>query len=214
MIILDKPIWISFEGGEGCGKTSLMKILEKDFIEKNIDTILTREPGGVLIAEKIRDIILDKKNIQMDKITEALLYAASRRQHLVEKVLPALEKGKSVLMDRYVDSSIAYQGYARKIGIDKVRDINKFAIDGNYPDITFFIDLDPLIGMKRIEDNNREMNRLDLEKIDFHRDVRKAYHMIAKDSERIIIIDGDRSIDEVYKDIYNRIEERFFYNRT
>ena len=129
-----KGYWISFEGGEGSGKTTLIELLREALLKQGQDVLVTREPGGVRIAEQIREIILGLDNIEMDAITEALLFAASRRQHLVEKVLPALDQGKVVLMDRYVDSSIAYQGYARGLGMDEIRQLNDFAIQGALPD--------------------------------------------------------------------------------
>ena len=133
-------LFITFEGGEGSGKSSVLKLLDERLRNEGYQTVLTREPGGTPIAEQIRNVILDKANTKMDARTEALLYAASRRQHLVEKVWPALKEGKLVLCDRYLDSSLAYQGVARGIGIEEVFSINKFAIDQTMPDLTFFLD--------------------------------------------------------------------------
>ena len=193
-----KPgLFVTFEGCEGCGKTTVMKRVTELLIAQHIDVLSTREPGGSVIAEEIRNIILDKKNTDMDPKTEALLYAASRRQHLVEIVLPALKAGKTVLSDRYLDSSLAYQGYARGIGIDDVMSINSFAIDGKFPDMTFFLDLSPEEGLRRIAENgNREVNRLDLEKLPFHKKVYEGYQiLLRKYPERIRVIDASQSVE-------------------
>ena len=157
-------LFITFEGGEGSGKSTVLKEVAKRLESEGYQTVLTREPGGTPIAEQIRGVILDKGNTAMDPRTEALLYAASRRQHLVEKVWPALKEGKLVLCDRYLDSSLAYQGGARNLGIDAVLGINLFATEGTYPDLTLLFDIEPELGMKRIAANaSREVNRLDLE---------------------------------------------------
>ena len=131
---MKKGVFITFEGNDGAGKTTVCKVIYKKLLEQGYDVIYTREPGGSQIAEKIRDILLNTHNQSMDPRTEALLYAASRRQHLVEKILPALEKKQIVLCDRFIDSSLAYQGYARKIGMSSIWSINQFAIDGHMPD--------------------------------------------------------------------------------
>ena len=139
----------------------------------------------------------------MDERTEALLYVAARRQHLVEKIIPALNEGKVVLCDRFIDSSLAYQGYARGIGMDEILEINNFAIGEYMPNLSIFFDLDPGEGLKRInKDNNREVNRLDNEKLDFHNKVREGYYKILeKDKDRIVKIDASKSIDKVYEDV-------------
>src|SRR4051794_23361865 len=160
---------ITLEGVEGSGKSTLIQYL-KDFIESiGKKVIVTREPGGIEISEQIRSVILDTENTKMDGRTEALLYAAARRQHLVERIIPALNEGNVVLCDRFIDSSLAYQGYARGLGIDEVLSINEFAIGSFMPSLTLYLDLDPQIGLSRIRKNKgREVNRLDLEEISFH----------------------------------------------
>ena len=165
--------------------------------------VTTREPGGIEIAEQIRDVILDSKNIRMDAKTEALLYAAARRQHLVEKIIPELEKGSIVLCDRYIDSSLTYQGYARGIGIEEVRTINQFAIADYMPDLTIYLDVSPEIGLLRIKkDENREVNRLDKESLQFHSKVREGYHLLLKEySDRIKMVDTEKEIDAVYREV-------------
>lgn len=201
-----KGYWISFEGGEGSGKTTLIEMLRQELERRGHDVIVTREPGGVRIAEQIREIILRLDNTAMDPITEALLFAASRRQHLVEKVLPALERGQVVLMDRYVDSSIAYQGYARELGMAQIRQLNEFAIQGALPDITFWIDLDPEIGLSRIADSGRVVNRLDKETRLFHERVRQGYRQIAETEDRVVQINGDQPPEAIINQMLERIE--------
>lgn len=195
------PKFITIEGGEGTGKTSIINMLIKDLINDSVNVIQTREPGGSKIAEEIRNIILNVENVNMDYMTEALLYCASRRQHLEEIVKPALKEGKHVICDRYIDSSLAYQGYARGIGIEKIYDINKYATDGFLPDLTILIDLPPLVGLERIQKNSREVDRLDLEKQSFHDSVRKGYLKVSEMfKDRIVVVDGNRPLHEVYED--------------
>ncbi|HEY4553989.1 MAG TPA: dTMP kinase [Bacillaceae bacterium] len=192
-------IFITFEGPEGAGKTTVIRKLEAELKERGIDAILTREPGGIQISEDIRSIILDPKNTAMDSRTEALLYAAARRQHLIEKVVPALERGEVVLCDRFIDSSLAYQGHARGLGIEEVWTINQFAIQSLMPDATIYLDIDPEAGLKRIQAHNgREVNRLDLEAVEFHQKVREGYQLLLERfPERIISIDAAGTLEEV-----------------
>ncbi len=199
--------FITFEGGEGTGKTTIINYISKYLNDKGYSVVTTREPGGIDIAEQIRNIILDVKNTKMDYRTEALLYAASRTQHLAEKVIPALKENKIVLCDRYLDSSLVYQGIARGLGVDNVLKVNMFATE-YMPNITFFIDVKPEICFKRLKDNHREMDRLDLEKMDFHNMVYEGYKQVAKMyPERIVSIDGDRKIEDIIEDIKNRIDK-------
>lgn len=200
--------WISFEGGEGSGKTTLIKALEKRFKEAGQSVLTTREPGGVPVAEKIRHILLDKTKDHMDPMTEAILFAASRRQHLVEKVLPALEEGKIVLMDRYVDSSVVYQGYARGLGMERIAKLNEYATSGIMPSLTFYLDLDPEVGMKRIQTNKRDQNRLDLESMDFHHKIRQGYQLLCEREERIHCIDADQSMEALLEEVWKVIQEK------
>ena len=200
---MKKGLFIVFEGGEGTGKTTAIDEIYNWIIENNFKCIKTREPGGIKISEQIRQVILNKENKTMDGRTEALLYAAARRQHLVEKVIPALEEGSIVLCDRFIDSSLAYQGYARKLGIEEVMSINRFAIGEYMPDLSILFDLDPKIGLERISSNeHREINRLDLEKIDFHERVRAGYNVVyEKNKDRIIKIDAEKSKENVINQI-------------
>ena len=192
-------MFITLEGPEGSGKTTAVEFAVKALEEKGYKIVRTREPGGTPIAEQIRDVILDKANTNMDPRTEALLYAASRRQHLVEKVWPALKEGKIVICDRYLDSSLAYQGGARGLGIENILNVNMFATENTFPDITLLFDITPEEGLKRISANaNREVNRLDLEKLDFHHKVRNTFLELAKRyPERYVIIDASKSKEEV-----------------
>ncbi|WP_438348332.1 dTMP kinase [Paenibacillus sp. FA6] len=201
--------FITFEGGEGSGKTTVLGELSSYLESRSIPYILTREPGGIEISERIRDVILDTEHTAMDARTEALLYAAARRQHLVEKVKPALDAGKVVLCDRFVDSSLAYQGYARGLGMDEVWSINQFAIDSLMPDVTFYLDVDPEVGLARIAaSKEREVNRLDLEKMEFHYKVREGYHIIAKQNpHRIITIDAKQTPTQVVNELIYEMEK-------
>ena len=203
-------LFITFEGGEGSGKSSALRLIDERLRKDGYETVLTREPGGTPIAEQIRNVILDKGNTAMDSRTEALLYAASRRQHLVEKVWPALKAGKVVLCDRYLDSSLAYQGGARGLGIDNVLGVNMFATEGTFPDLTLLFDIEPELGLQRIAANAaREVNRLDLEKIEFHRGVRKTFLSLAERyPERFVIIDASQPLDKVVEDAYEAIAQR------
>jgi dTMP kinase len=206
-----KGKFITFEGPDGAGKTTVLEMLMKDIKQSGIDAVFTREPGGINIAEKIRDVILNKEHTEMDARTEALLYAAARRQHLVEKVIPIINNGKSVFCDRFIDSSLAYQGYARGLGIDEVLSINEFAINGFMPDLTFYFKVDPEIGLKRIARNTgREKNRLDLEDLSFHIKVQEGYEkIINRFQERIIVINANQSIEEVLNEVKNALKKQF-----
>ena len=192
-------MFITLEGPEGSGKTTAVDYAVSKLEEMGYKIVRTREPGGTPIAEQIRNVILDKANTAMDERTEALLYAASRRQHLVEKVWPALKEGKIVICDRYLDSSLAYQGGARGLGVENILNVNNFATEGTFPDLTLLFDIDPKVGLARIAANaNREFNRLDLEKLDFHNKVRNTFLELAKRyPERFIVIDASKSREEV-----------------
>lgn len=207
---MTKGFFISVEGGEGAGKTTTLQKLESFLIEKGFKVVSTREPGGIEIAEQIRSVILNPANTSMDGRTEALLYAAARRQHLVEKILPALDQGYVVLCDRFIDSSLAYQGFARGLGIEEIRSINSFAVHDCLPDLTLYFDLDPEVGLSRIHrDQNREVNRLDLEHLDFHRKVREGYlQLVNLFPERIYPIDAEQSKEKVFQQVREMVEQR------
>ena len=200
-----KGYFITFEGPDGSGKTTVTNRLCEILTEKGFDVVHTREPGGIEIAEEIRSIILDPKNTKMDAKTEALLYAASRRQHLVERVLPSLAEGKIVICERFLDSSLAYQGYGRQLGFDEVLGINLFATDNVYPDLTIYLDVDEEVGLSRLSDRNYK-DRLDQESLEFHHRVTEGYHEVLKRfKERIRIVDASKCFDEVVNDCLNEV---------
>jgi len=200
---------ISIEGGDGTGKTTMLERLKSYLDTKDIEFMVTREPGGVRIAELIREVIHDPDHTEMDPKTEALLYAAARRQHLVQKVIPAVEAGKLVIFDRYVDSSMVYQGYVRGLGVDEVYEMNRFATEDFMPDKTLLFDLDPVVGQERIHSSGvREVNRLDNEGLAFHMKVREGYLKLAEDhSNRIALIDASKDMDEVFEQVKITIDE-------
>ena len=203
-------MFITLEGPEGSGKTTAVETAVNRLKEMGYEIVRTREPGGTPIAEQIRNVILDKENTMMDPRTEALLYAASRRQHLIEKVWPALKEGKIVICDRYLDSSLAYQGGARGLGVDNILNINLFATENTWPDLTLLFDIDPKLGLERIAKNaSREVNRLDLEKIEFHNKVRQTFLDLAKRfPDRYVIIDASQDRETVAKNTLEAILNR------
>ena len=206
-------IIISFEGPDGAGKTTVLEQVLPVLQEKGYDIVTTREPGGVEIAERIRDVILDVNHVAMDSKTELLLYMAARRQHYVEKVLPALEVGKVVLIDRFIDSSIAYQGAGRGLDKDIITRLNDFATDGRKPDLTLYFDVESEIGLARIAKNaEREVNRLDLEKLDMHKRVREGYLILTEQEKRIVTIDASRELADVVSETLHTILEQLAKN--
>lgn len=203
-------LFFTIEGPEGSGKTTVAKKVVETLEKEGYKVLYTREPGGVGIAEKIRDIILDVNNTNLDPRSEALLYAASRRQHLIEKVIPALEKGYIVICDRFVDSSLAYQGHARGLGIDEIYNINLFAINDCFPDMTILLNIDPEVGLARIMKNRQdEVNRLDLEGMSFHKLVHEGYEIIKeKYAERFTLVDGNNTPEVVFETVYKIIKDK------
>lgn len=207
---MTKGILITLEGPEGAGKTTILKKILPTLEASGIQVVTTREPGGIRIAESIREIILNPENTAIDGKTELLLFAAARRQHLNEKVRPALQEGKLVIIDRFIDSSVAYQGYARGIEVADVETINTFATDGLLPDLTLYLDVDTEIGLSRVMSGNREVNRLDLEAQDMHRKVRQGYVAIAKaNPDRIVTIDASQPVAQVVAATLAAISNRF-----
>lgn len=201
-------LFITFEGGEGAGKSTVLQQVKEKLLKDGKPVIVTREPGGSVIAEKVRNVILDPIHTEMDSRTEALLYAAARRQHLVETVIPHLNNEEIVLCDRFIDSSLVYQGVARGIGIDEVLELNLFATEGMMPDLTLYYDVEPEVGLARIsEHKGREFNRLDQESIAFHHQVRKAYlHLQEREPERIHTIDASAPLEKVFMRTLQEIE--------
>lgn len=202
-----KGIFISIEGPDGSGKSTQIENIRAFFVEKKMDVIFTREPGGTAIGERIREIILDRNCTEMNSMTEALLYAASRAQHVAQVIQPALEEGKIVVCDRFVDSSIAYQGYGRRLG-NAVRIINDYAVNGCMPDVTFLLKVDPDVGKNRITARRGKKDRLDAEKRAFHEDVYRGYLQLEEEyPDRIVGIDASGSIEEIREEICRKLEE-------
>ena len=203
---MSKGKFIVFEGCDGSGKSSVSRKVFERLQNDNINCIFTREPGGIDISEKIRNIILDPANTAMDSKTEALLYAASRRQHLAEKIIPALNEGINVLSDCFLFSSLAYQGYARGIGIEEVLKINEFAVEGYFPDMTVYFDIDPAVGLSRLGTRDF-LDRLDKEKLDFHNKVHEGYAIVNRMYEdKVKVIDASRSFEEVEEEVYTFVK--------
>lgn len=203
--MVPKGIFITLEGPDGAGKSTQVENIKSYFENAGREVVVSREPGGTPISEKLRNIVLDNGNAEMDDITEMFVYAAARAQHVSEKIRPALDKGSVVVCDRFVDSSIAYQGYGRNLG-DQVGEVNRYATGGLEPDVTFFMDLDPEIGRSRIGKDVRD--RLEQQKLDFHYRVYEGYKAICeKYPERVVRIDATRTIDEIKEDIYSKLED-------
>ena len=209
-----KGLFITIEGNDGSGKSTVIASLKKELEKLNVPVCYTREPGGSYVAEKIREVILDNDNIAMDDKTEALLYAASRRQHLKETVFPALEDGKVVVCDRFIDSSLTYQGIARGLGVDEVYNMNMFATEGFMPHLTIYLLVEPRIGIER-KSHQKELDRLEHEKLEFHEKVYNGYLMLAdRFKDRVRIVNGNVTIEEECKAvndiILSFIKERGF----
>ena len=202
-----KGIFITFEGIDGCGKSTQCELL-KDYLKANKkDFIFVREPGGTVIGERIREILLDKKNTQMTARTELLLFEAARAQITDEVIKPALEEGKIVLCDRFFDSSSAYQGMARGMGMDFVAGLNMAATGGLKPDVTFFFDISAEEALERRGKRGEASDRIELAGLKFQEDVRRGYLELAKSSEgRVITIDASRGIDEIFEVVKGSLE--------
>lgn len=202
--------FITLEGPDGSGKSTILNLIGDHLEQKGIDFIISREPGGTGIGEEIRDIILDNNNTNMGPQTEALLYAAARGQHVYEKIIPALESGKTVVCDRFVLSSLAYQGVGRDLGIEKVKMINDFGLRGIYPDLILFFHIDPEITLKR-KTFERVGDRLEQEGVGFHRKVYHGYmELLKKYPENVKIIDANKSIDEVLRQSIIEVDKLLF----
>lgn len=202
-----KGIFISMEGPDGSGKSTQIELLKNYLSEKGKECIITREPGGTRISEAVREIILNKEYKEMDYMTELLLYTSARAQLVSEVILPALEEGKCVISDRFVDSSAVYQGIARGLGVETVYEINKYATRGRFPDKTFLLDLPAEVGIAR-KKNQAELDRLESEKIDFHIKVAEGYRQMAeRDSDRIIRLDATESVEVIHSKIKMEIDK-------
>ncbi len=200
--------FITFEGCDGCGKSTQLKLISDYLTKENIPHIFTREPGGGKISEQIREILLSGKNLEMTDECEALLYAAARVQHLSDRVEPALAAGQLVICDRYVDSSIAYQAFARGLGREFVEKINAYALEKYLPDVTVFIDLTPEAAFKR-KHGADENDRMELAGMEFHKRVHEGYKTVAAEQpERVVCVDGNKTPQEIFEDIVKILKER------
>ena len=202
-----KGIFITFEGIDGCGKSTQCELLKKYFEDNGKDFVFVREPGGTVIGERIREILLDKKNTQMTPRTELLLFEAARAQITDEVIKPSLEEGKIVICDRFFDSSSAYQGMARGMGMDFVASLNMAATGGLKPDVTFFFDLSAEEALARRGKRGEASDRIELAGLKFQEDVRRGYLELARSSDgRIVTIDAMQSPDEIFEQIKNTLE--------
>lgn len=201
-------MFITFEGLDFCGKSTQVKLIKKYFEDSGKEVELIREPGGVQISEKIRNILLDNKNSEMFSETELLLFSASRAQLVREKIIPFIKSGKVVISDRFLDSSIAYQGFGRGLNKEFVIELQKFAIGEAVPDITFFIDI-PIAEVMKRKNNilQKDLDRIEVSENLFYENVKKGYEYLAKIEERIIIIDGTKSINDIHNEIISIISK-------
>ena len=199
--------FISIEGLDGCGKTSIINLVTQQLKHDGVDVVSTKEPGGSTIAARVRDILVDKETKNMDYITETLLYAACRSQHLHDFIIPNLNEGKVVISDRYVDSSYVYQGIARNLGLDQVMAINSLVVKDHMPDLTIFIDIAPEKCLARLKKAKKAGNKIDLESLDFYNRVREGYNIINKlFNDRVVKINGDQPLEKLAKEIYEAID--------
>jgi dTMP kinase len=200
-----RGIFVTFEGIEGCGKTTQVELLKRYLEALGHEVVVTREPGGCFIGEKIRKILLDPENRGMTALTELLLYEASRAQHVADVIEPALEEGKTVISDRFYDASTAYQGYARGLGADRVNELNLVATGGLRPDLTIVLDLPASEGLRRL---GRDLDRIESEALDFHEKVRNGYIEIAgNDPERVKVVSSAGDLDNTAAEITGIVDE-------
>lgn len=210
---MKKGYFITFEGGEGCGKSTQIKLFTEYLQHKGIPCLLTREPGGSQGAEEIRALLLKGETAKWDKITEILLFSAARRDHLVKKIWPALENGTTVISDRFADSTMAYQGYGYGIDETSIRMVNDAyqMIAGDFePDLTFILDINPEVGIARsMARSGNDEQRFEHMDLTFHHNLRNGFLKIAEQNpKRYAIIDASGSIEQVHQDIINAFEER------
>lgn len=192
---MEKGLFITLEGGEGSGKSTVIHALKDKLLQSGREVIITREPGGTPLAEDIRNLTLH--NV-MSPMTEALLMAAARKEHLEKVIIPALEAGHTVLCDRFVHSSYVYQGIVQHVGLDVVKDLNEKVVGEWMPDLTLYLDLDPSVGLARIQSNNRETNKLDEYDLAFHEEVRQAYQKVFRSNpDSVLIVDASDALDAV-----------------
>ena len=207
--MLKKGLFISFEGIDCCGKSTQVKLLNENLTKEGYNVVLTREPGGTEIAEKIREIILDPQNIKMSSKTELLLYAASRSQHVDEKIRPEINRGSIVISDRFFDATLAYQGFGRGLDVGSIKLLNDYACGNSVPDLTFFVDISIEETKKRTVLSGKELDRIEKEGDDFFKKTREGYLFLANEfKERIITINGERAVHEIQADILRITKEK------
>jgi len=200
-------IFITFEGPDGAGKTTQVMLLERHLRQKGYDVLVTREPGGTPVGEEIRKLLLNRSHQDMDALTEMYLYAASRAQHVRQVIKPALDKGIVVLCDRFIDSSIAYQGFGRGLGMDVVEAVNRYALGDILPDLTIFLNIRPEEALARGRMRLKEVDRLESEKLEFHQRVYQGFLILQERyAQRIKEVDASRSIEEVFKQVLELVE--------
>ena len=206
---MNKGFFITLEGGEGAGKSIQVEILTSHLREEGYNVVVTREPGGTRIGEQIRQITHNQENVDLDGKTEAYLMAAARAQHVAEVIQPSLDAGRVVVCDRFVDSSIAYQGYGRKLGPELIANLNSMAVNGAVPDLTILLDVPPHLGMKRRRTAEKSKDRLDLQEADFYDRVYEGYRTLARtNSSRYLVIDAAKSIEAVAEQIWRAVKDR------
>ena len=202
-------MFITFEGTEGSGKTTQIGRLVKELSEANYSVQSTREPGGTTVGDQIRSILLNPLNERLFPTSELLLYAASRAQHVREVIVPALKNGEIVISDRFADASVAYQSYGRNLNLTLITQLNRIATDGLVPDLTFLLDLPVEIGLQRASSSRGTLDRIEREKLEFHRRVQTGYLSIAEESpDRIKVVDATQSMDVIYQEIWSTIQKK------
>ncbi|MEK7165445.1 MAG: dTMP kinase [Patescibacteria group bacterium] len=206
---MQRGYFITFEGGEGAGKSIQVEILTSHLHEDNYPIVVTREPGGTRIGEQVRDITHSQENVDLESTTEAYLMAAARAQHVSQIIEPALEAGKIVVCDRYVDSSIAYQGYGRKLGAATISQLNELAINGAIPNLTILLDIDTEKGLRRRHKSTKSKDRLDVQQRDFYERVHRGYlELVENHPSRFVKVDASRSIEKVAVEIWTEVKKR------
>ena len=207
---MERGKFISFEGGEGAGKTTQAERIVEALGKAGIDAVLTREPGGTFGAEAIRDLVLAGTHDRWSGMTELLLMYAARLDHVEKLIKPSLERGVWVICDRFSDSSMAYQGHARGLGADRVAAVHEAVMDGFEPDLTILFDIDPILAQKRVQTRGEDLSRFDTEELDFHKKLRTAFQEIAESNEdRFHIVDAASSRDAITTQIQHAIMQKF-----
>ncbi len=204
---MPKGKFITFEGSEGCGKSTQIKLLSEALIKQGRSVLTTREPGGTDVGEKIREILMDPSHVELTDLTEVFLYEAARTQLVNEIIVPSLDSGHNVLCDRFSESTLAYQGYGGKISVEWIQKIDQMARGGLSPDLTLFIDVDPEVGLKRARASAKEIDRLEEKDLEYHKRVYQGYLELAKKNpDRIKVVDGSKGVQEVHKEILDLVK--------